>query len=154
MKNNFIKKLTPVLEESFIEMVKITQAKDVEGVLRKVWNENGEDKAQLNYIEKFYVLFLNRANMVVGYSLISIGGISSTVADGKVIFSNALMSGCSAIILAHNHPSNKLIPSEQDISLTKRFVKFGKLIDLLVYDHIIIGCNSGEYYSLAENGDI
>lgn len=100
--------------------------------------------------EEFRALFLNRANQVIGSELISKGGISSTVVDGKIIFKNALAHSASAIILAHNHPSGNLQPSQSDIELTKKLKEFGKLIDLVILDHLIV-TNSG-YYSFMDEG--
>lgn len=88
--------------------------------------------------EYFLMIGLNRANKIICYSLVSIGGISGTVADGKIIFRDALMAGCSSILLIHNHPSGKLLPSAPDLSLTKRFVEFGIMIDMPVLDHLIV----------------
>lgn len=102
--------------------------------------------------EEFYILLLNRANEVIGKEQISKGGISGTVADGKVIFNKALEMKSSGVILAHNHPSGQIKPSEKDIKLTKSFVSFGKFIDLVILDHLII--TDENYYSFADNGMI
>jgi len=100
--------------------------------------------------EEFYVLLLNRANEVIGKEQISKGGVTGTVADGKVIFHKALQMKSSAIILAHNHPSGQLKPSEQDKKLTKNLISFGNLIGLDILDHLII--TDENYYSFADNG--
>lgn len=102
--------------------------------------------------EEFYALFLNRANEIIGKEQISKGGLSGTVADGKVIFHKALELKSSGIILAHNHPSGQLKPSSQDIKLTKAMVAFGKYIDLYILDHLIV--TDQNYYSFADNGEI
>lgn len=100
--------------------------------------------------EQFYVLFLSRSNKILGKEQISRGGLSGTVADGKIIFQKALEMKSSAIILAHNHPSGQLKPSQADIRLTKQLVDFGKLIDLHILDHLIITDNN--YFSFADEG--
>lgn len=100
--------------------------------------------------EEFFTLFLSRSNAVLGIQRISKGGVSGTVADGKVIFRRALEMNSSAIILAHNHPSGQLKPSSADIKLTNSFVEFGKMIDLAVLDHLIIADN--RYFSFADQG--
>lgn len=100
--------------------------------------------------EEFYVVFVDRANQVLKTEQISKGGLSGTVADGKVIFQKALELKCSAIILAHNHPSGQLKPSEADLKLTKSLMNFGKYIDLQVLDHLIFSDNS--YFSFADEG--
>ena len=119
----------------------------------------GSSKDAFNYIkadlsdlkhEEFYIILLNRANEIIGKSQISKGGLSGTIADGKVIFSKALELNSSAIILAHNHPSGQLKPSEEDKRLTKSYIAFGKYIDLHILDHLIIADDN--YYSFADDG--
>ncbi len=100
--------------------------------------------------EQFFVLFLNRSNKLLGIEQISKGGLSGTVADGKIIFQRALEMKSSAIILAHNHPSGQLKPSHADIKLTKHLLEFGKLIDLHILDHLII--TDDNYFSFADEG--
>ena len=100
--------------------------------------------------EEFYVLFLNRANEIEHTKQISIGGLSGTVADGKVIFREALDHGAHGIILVHNHPSGQLIPSDSDKQLTKKMLEFGRYIDLPILDHVIYTDNG--YYSFADEG--
>jgi|TARA_B110000037_G_scaffold208569_1_gene256799 DNA repair protein RadC len=100
--------------------------------------------------EEFWVMLLNRANKVIDIKLIGRGGVSSTVVDSKVIFSFALESLASGIILAHNHPSGNLKPSNSDIRLTKKLVDAGKILDFPILDHIIVGDN--DYFSFADEG--
>lgn len=100
--------------------------------------------------ERFYILLLNRSNVVTSAVKISEGGVSGTVADAKLIFKAALEGLSSGIILAHNHPSGNLKPSTADINLTKRLVDAGKLLEINVLDHIIIA--GKEYYSFADEG--
>lgn len=121
---------------------KIKSSKDVYDFLKT-------DLTDLEH-EEFYILLLNRANEVLGKEQISKGGLSGTVADGKVIFHKALEMKSSGIILAHNHPSGQLKPSEQDLKLTKSLSSFGKYIDLHILDHLII--TDENYYSFADNG--
>lgn len=98
--------------------------------------------------EEFYVVFLSRKNAVIGLEQISKGGLSGTIADGKIIFKRAIETNASSIILAHNHPSGNLNPSEQDKLLTKNLCQFGKFIDLPVLDHLIFTDNG--YFSFSE----
>lgn len=98
--------------------------------------------------EEFYVIFLNRSNVILGHEQVSKGGISGTIADGKIIFKSAIMHQASAIILAHNHPSGNLKASESDIRLTKDLRQFGKLIGIEILDHVIFTDNG--YLSLSE----
>ncbi|MBC8475379.1 MAG: DNA repair protein RadC [Bacteroidetes bacterium] len=100
--------------------------------------------------EEFWVILLNRANKVIDIKLVGRGGVSSTVVDSKIIFSFALESLASGIILAHNHPSGNLKPSNSDIRLTKKIVDAGKIMEVPVLDHIIVGDN--DYFSFADEG--
>lgn len=101
-------------------------------------------------LEEFRLILLSRSNNVLTVELISQGGKSGTVVDGKVIFKRALLHEASAVILAHNHPSGNLSPSIQDKQLTKKLVDFGKMIDCPVLDHLILAKN--EYFSFADQG--
>ncbi len=100
--------------------------------------------------EEFWVLLLNRANRVIRKKRISEGGVSGTVADQKIIFKLALEELASAVILVHNHPSGNLKPSESDISLTKKIKEAGKLLEISLFDHLIIAHD--RYFSFADEG--
>jgi len=102
--------------------------------------------------EQFWVIMLNRANMVLKKVMVSQGGVSGTVADPKLIFKSALENLASAIILVHNHPSGNLKPSEADIALTRKVKSAGSLLEIPVLDHLIF-TNNG-YYSFADEGTI
>jgi len=100
--------------------------------------------------EEFYAVFVNRRNKVLSVRQISKGGLTGTVADGKVIFQKALEAKATGIILAHNHPSGSADPSPADMHLTKSMHKFGVMIDLQILDHLIITDNN--YFSFADEG--
>lgn len=102
--------------------------------------------------EEFWVMMLNRANKVIGSYLISRGGVSGTVADIRIIFKMAIEQLASAMILGHNHPSGNLKPSQADISLTKKLVETGNIMEINVLDHLIIG--DDDFYSFADQGKI
>ena len=105
--------------------------------------------ADLNH-EEFFIVLLDRANHVIESVRISQGGVAGTVADAKIIFRSALERLASGIILAHNHPSGNLNPSQADIQLTKNLKTSGKLLEISVLDHLIIAENS--FYSFADEG--
>jgi DNA repair protein RadC len=100
--------------------------------------------------EEFYVLILNRSNIVTRKEQVSRGGMNSTVVDPKIVFKIAVNNGASGIILAHNHPSGTVKPSEQDIRLTKKLKEGAAVLDIALLDHIIVGANT--YYSFADEG--
>lgn len=95
-------------------------------------------------------MLLNRANKVLGYYLVSIGGLTGTVVDQRIIFQVALKANACSIILAHNHPSGQLTPSQADIDLTKKIVSAGQFLDITVLDHIILTAENS--YSFADEG--
>ncbi|MDH7604989.1 MAG: DNA repair protein RadC [Melioribacter sp.] len=94
--------------------------------------------------EKFYVLCLNTANKIIKNELISIGNLNSSVVHAREVFKVAIENNSANIILLHNHPSGNPEPSREDISLTKKLVEAGKLLEIQVFDHIII---AGNYYT-------
>lgn len=100
------------------------------------------------HYEEFWILLLDRANQIIKKINISEGGLSGTVADPKKIFKLALEHNSSSIILAHNHPSNNLKPSDNDIKLTKSISSAGRTLEISVLDHIIVG--SDNYFSFAD----
>lgn len=124
------------------EVVKITTSTDAFEILLPVF-------ADLNH-EEFWILILNQANYVIGTQLISKGGMAGTVADPKIIFKTALEHNAAYVILAHNHPSGNLKPSQQDTSITKKLVEAGKMLDLYVLDHLIV--TNKLFYSFADHG--
>ncbi|MBU3677751.1 MAG: DNA repair protein RadC [Chitinophagaceae bacterium] len=99
--------------------------------------------------EQFVVMYLNHANFLMAVERISTGGMTSTIADIRIIFKRALCGqSTSKIILAHNHPSGHLKPSEADKKLTERIRDGGKLLDIQLVDHLILADN--RYYSFAD----
>ncbi|MDR1756338.1 MAG: DNA repair protein RadC [Culturomica sp.] len=100
--------------------------------------------------EEFWVVFLNRGNRILGYEKLFMGGMSGTVVDVRILFRRALEMKCSAIIVIHNHPSGTLHPSEYDKQVTTRIREGGKLLDIALYDHIIVSGVS--YFSFLDEG--
>lgn len=98
--------------------------------------------------EEFWILLLNQANIVIAKEQLSQGGIAGTVVDARLIFGKALAHQATSIILVHNHPSGNLQPSQADIGITKKLKSGGKLLDIQVLDHLIIGGKG--YYSFAD----
>ena len=100
--------------------------------------------------ESFYIILLNASNQLIKTVCISEGGISGTVLDPKKLFKIALDNYATGLFLAHNHPSGNLNPSTDDTKLTKKIIEGGKLLDITVIDHLIIG--NDEYFSFADEG--
>jgi DNA repair protein RadC len=100
--------------------------------------------------EVFAVIFLNRANKVNHFEIVSEGGITGTIADPRIILRRALEENAVSIILCHNHPSGSLKPSRADEQLTGKLKDAARLLDIAVIDHIIVSENG--YYSFADEG--
>ena len=100
--------------------------------------------------EVFAVVFLNRANKINHFEIISEGGITGTVADPRIILKKALEEDAVSIVLCHNHPSGSLKPSKADESLTLKIKEAAKYFDISVIDHIIVSDQG--YYSFADEG--
>jgi DNA repair protein RadC len=126
---------------------KVSSSKDAFNIIKDHF-----DLDTINYQEQVVVLYLNRANNTVGIQKLSSGAISGCLIDGRIIFTMALQTGASGIIIAHNHPSGSLMPSQSDITITDKLKKFGKLINISLLDHLII--NESDYLSLVDEGTI
>ena len=127
--------------------VKINRSLDAYNVLIDTWDFN---KIELQ--EEFKIIILNRASQVLGIHSLSKGGTSATIVDAKILFSVALKCNASSIILAHNHPSGNLIPSNRDIELTKKLISASKFLDIQILDHLVV--SKGGFYSLADKEDM
>lgn len=100
--------------------------------------------------EEFWILLLNRNNLVIDKVMISQGGLSGTIIDVRIILKTALDKLASSIILCHNHPSGNLMPSEADKEITRKIKEAGKHMDIPVLDHVIIA--NDDYFSFADEG--
>lgn len=100
--------------------------------------------------EVFAVVFLNRANRINHFEVISEGGITGTVADPRLILKRALQEDAVSLILSHNHPSGSLQPSRADQELTRKIKEAAKYLDISVLDHIIV--SETGYFSFADEG--
>lgn len=100
--------------------------------------------------EEFWAIFINHQNKVLYKSCLFRGGISSSVADVRIIFKTALEHFSTRIIVAHNHPAGSLNPSREDIAITQKIKESGKLLDIELLDHLIIAQN--KFYSFKDEG--
>jgi len=102
-------------------------------------------------VEQFYVIYLSNNNAVLSVEKMSEGGMTATMVDARVIFKRALeIIGATKFVLAHNHPSGNLKPSEADKLLTQRMKEAGQFLELQLLDHVIVGFN--QYFSFADEG--
>jgi DNA repair protein RadC len=123
------------------DRIKVRCSQDAEKALRLIW-------PSYEHREYFYIMLLNRSNQILGFSQISMGGISGTVTDVRIIFQTAIKANSCSLILAHNHPSGNLSASEADIKITQKIQEAGKVLDITLLDHMIMTEDS--YLSMAD----
>lgn len=128
------------------QLPKIASSQNAAELLYGEWNKNN-----IELHETFKVMLLNNANKVKGIYEVSTGGITGTLVDLRILFAVILKSLTTAVILAHNHPSGTLTPSEPDKRLTQKIKKAGELFDIKVLDHLIL-IPDGNYFSFADEG--
>lgn len=109
------------------ERPKISRSEQAYQIFIQQW-----DKGKIELLEQCKVILMNRNNRVLGLAHVSQGGVTGTILDPRVIFSIALKANATSIILAHNHPSGNLIPSNEDINITKQVVSGGKLLEIAI----------------------
>ena len=131
-------------EENTIKKIKLSSSGSVFELMQPLIGE-------LDH-EEFWILLLNNANKMEFKWRLSVGGITATLVDVRLIYKKALEHGATSIILCHNHPSGNLQPSQSDIMLTKKVIKGGGILDIKVLDHIIV--TECAYYSFADEGNL
>lgn len=105
--------------------------------------------------ESFHVLSLNVKNKLIGRSMVTLGIVDSCFIHPREVFRSAIMKNASAIVLVHNHPSGDPTPSAEDIRITNQLIEAGKIVDIRIVDHVIIGAEmktgtNRRYISLRE----
>lgn len=128
-----------------LEKVKITNSQKMFDLVIKHWSLE-----IIEFQEEVKIILLNRANIVLGIFEMSKGGISGTVVDIRIILGVALKCNASNIIMVHNHPSGKLVPSDADKAITKRLKQACNLLEIPLLDHLIISREG--YYSFSDEG--
>lgn len=102
--------------------------------------------------EHFYCVYLDNSKKIIHEKLLFIGTVNYSIVHPREVFKEAYYYSATSIICVHNHPSNNILPSKEDLQLTAHLIKVGELLGIKLIDHIIIGKNN--YYSFLENGDI
>ncbi len=144
---SYLREVTAVYKtKDDIRNVKISGSNDVNDYIRAVF------PVSLDIREAMLVLYLNNSNRTLGFSIASIGGLTGTLVDVRLVLRDALLTQATGLILIHNHPSGNLKPSQHDISLTDKVKKAAKLHDIMLLDHLIITNDS--FFSFSDNGMI
>ncbi len=125
-----------------LQRTKVSSSKEIANYLRSILKDNSN--------EVFAVLFLNQANKIKNFKIISKGGITGTVADPRIILKQALDEGATSLVLSHNHPSGNLNPSRADQELTNKIKQAASYFDIKILDHIIVSDEG--HYSFADEG--
>lgn len=118
---------------------------------KKIYNYIKKDLAYKKQ-EFFYCIYLDSKKILIDKKLLFIGTLNMTSVHPREIFKYAYILSSASIVLIHNHPSNDVLPSKEDINLTKNIIEIGKTLGINVIDHIIIGNNN--YYSFYDNNDM
>lgn len=142
---------------SILAALELGKRRALSGVLEKTVVRNSHEIAAYLrtalkdfHYEVFAVVFLNKANKINHFEIISRGGITGTVADPRLILKKALEEGATSIVLTHNHPSGNLKPSRADEEITQKIKQAAGYFDIAVLDHIIVSDEG--YYSFADEG--
>jgi DNA repair protein RadC len=128
-----------------VDRFKVVGSQSVASALREFW-------PSYDHIEFMYMIMLNRQNQILGYHQVSKGGITGTIIDLRVIYQVALKANASAIIIAHNHPSGNLEPSETDKKVSREVKDAGKILNITLLDHIILTTDG--FHSMADDGQL
>jgi hypothetical protein len=144
-------KLTQVADINLEKLTTMTGSSSAVQVLSQFIAQKGLTE-QINVNEFVFILYLNKRNKVIAVTNLAIGGIDMTVMDVRLVFGLGLKCGASAIIVAHNHPTGNLQPSEADRQIARRIKEVGVLLQINALDFLIITSNNG-YYSFADNSE-
>jgi len=101
--------------------------------------------------EHFVALMLDAKNGIIGIHTVSVGTLFCAVVSPREVFKAAILSNAASVIVAHNHPSGDVTPSPEDIQVTRILQEAGKILDIEVLDHVIVG-EEGAFYSLKRAG--
>ena len=102
--------------------------------------------------EQFVVALLNAKNEMIGLNIVSVGALSSAPVHPREVLKPAILANSAAMILCHNHPSNDLEPSPDDIAITRKIIRAAEVVGIQVHEHLIITMEDDRYYSFADHG--
>lgn len=105
-------------------------------------------------MEQFVVALLNAKNEIIGLNIVSVGGLSSAPAHPREVLKPAILANSAAMILCHNHPSNDLTPSSDDLEITRKIIKAADIVGIQIHEHLIINMENERYFSFADEGII
>jgi len=127
----------------------LSNSREAQTIIRKLIETCGQSDR-----EQFCVVVLDNKNVVIGLNIVSIGAVSSAPVHPREVLKPAILASATAMILAHNHPSEDVSPSREDEAITARIIKAAHIIGIKVHEHLIISMCDDRYYSFADNGII
>lgn len=131
------------------EQTPLSNSAQAQHVIQKLVQINGQTDR-----EQFCILLLNAKNQMIGLNIVSTGSLTAATVHPREVLKPAILANACAMILSHNHPSNDLTPSENDIGITKQIVHASILMGIQVHEHLIINMENNDYYSFADQGII
>lgn len=102
--------------------------------------------------EHFYALYLDVRGILIGFEVVSIGGMAGVEVHPREVFRGAMLAGAYAIVVAHNHPSGDPEPSPEDYALTRRLKEAGDIVGIPVFDHIVVAPGAGMHSMVQQGG--
>lgn len=128
--------------------IRLNNSQEAQSLIQQLIKTQGQPDR-----EQFCILMLNAKNEITAMSIISIGGLSSAPVHPREVLKPAILANSAALILCHNHPSNDLEPSAEDLAITKQIIQASELMGIQVHEHIIISMDDGDgYFSFADSG--
>jgi DNA repair protein RadC len=129
--------------------VRLSNSQEAQALIQNLILTKGQpDRAQ------FVVALLNAKNEMIGLNIVSVGGLSSAPVHPREVLKPAILANAAAMVLAHNHPSNDLEPSPDDINVTRKIIRAAEIVGIQVHEHLIISMEDDRYYSFADHGVI
>ena len=128
--DTFIREVRATYQPTATPLFAITGPDGVAGFVRSILTDNSR--------EHFVALYLDGANQVASYSIVSIGTANASMVHPREVFQRAILAGAVSIIIAHNHPSGILTPSEEDHKVTQRLKEAGEILGIKLLDHLIV----------------
>ncbi len=126
---------------------RMNNSREAQALLKRLIQTQGQPDR-----EQFCVVLLSAKNEITGMNIVSIGGLSAASVHPREVLKPAILANSAAMILCHNHPSNDVEPSPEDVAITKRIVQASDLIGITVHEHLIISMEDNQYYSFADSG--
>jgi len=132
-------------KETGSQLYRLTTVKECADMARQIFNAD-----TIQWIEEFLMICVNRQNELIGFYKVSKGGMTATLVDVRVICTTALQTMAHSVIIAHNHPSGSLTPSEADKAITARICEAFRILDIKLIDHLIL--TTDNYFSFLNEG--